>query len=188
MDRREDRSQDFHRDHMYLEGQRRSPGFSDDHRPFMRYNHSNQQETYHRRPPPHYNTAGYGDHQRLSPPRHTEDRGGHRGGFREHSRGFHNWVKSSKSPLRIQREELSSFHSDHRQREPRRREEQGGGWEEFRELGPGSHAQKWEGGWERGRRNPQSCNRDRQRGDSHRERSPLFRGQRRKLDDDEHHG
>lgn len=192
MDRRGDHTQhlDFFREDRYPEGHRRSPVFSGDHRPFMRYNHSSQEELHRRRPPPRYDTVGYDDHQTLSQPHHREeDRDGHR----ESSKGSNNWVRSPKSPLRIQREEAREsstlrFHSDHQQREAkmgRRREEQGGGWDKFRDLSlrTSSHAQNWESGWERGRRNTQSSDGERQREDPHQERSPLFRRQRRKLDD-----
>lgn len=196
--RREDHTEhlDFLRENMYPGSQRRSPVFSDDS--YMHYNHSNQEEPYHRRPPPHYDTVGYDEHQRLSPLHNREeDHNGHRDGFKKHTKGFNNWVRSPKSPVRIQREELQSnlrFHSDHQQREAKmgkRREDQRGGWEKFRDLSPrtSSHAPKWEAGWEQGRRNTQSSNRERQREDSHRERSPLFRRERRKLDDiNDQHG
>lgn len=188
VDRRQDHTHlDFLRENPYSEGRRRSPVFSDDHRPFMHYNHSSHEEFHYGPPPPCY-SFGYGDRQTLSPPHHREeDRDGHREG----SKGSNNWVRTSKSPLRIQREELSStlrFHSDQQQREARmgkRREEQGGGWEKFRDLSASTspHAQNWESGWERGRRNTPSSDRERQREDSHQERGPPFRRQRRKLED-----
>lgn len=191
VDRRDGHTQhlDFFREDLYPEGHRRSPAFSDDHHPFMRYNHSSQEELHHRRPPPRYDTVGYDDRHTLSPLHHREEG---RKGHREGSKGSNHWVRSPKSPLRIQREELSStprFHSDHQQREAKmgkRREEQGGGdWEKFRDLSPSksSHPQNWESAWERGRRNSQSCDRERWREDSHQERSPPFRRQRRKLED-----
>lgn len=65
----------------------------------------------------------------------------------------------------------------------KRRDKQGGGWEKFRDLSPSSRAQNWESGWERGRRSTQSSDRERQREDPHRDRSPVFRRQRRKLED-----
>lgn len=179
---------------MYPKSQRRSPVFSDD--PHMHYNHSNQEELYRRRPPPHYDTVGFEDHRRLSP-LHREDRERHRDGFREHSKGFNNWDRSPKSPLGIHREELSStlrFHSDHRPKEAKmgkRREEQGGSWEKCGDVSPraSSRTQKWDAGWGRGRRNSQSSNRERPRDESHRERSPIFKRQRRKLEgDDDPHG
>lgn len=189
VDRREDHTQhlDFFREDPYLG--RGSQVFSDDHHPFMHYNHSSQEEFDYRRPSPCY-PVGYGDHETRSPPHHRD---GHRGG----SKGSNNWVRSPKSPLRIQREALSStprVHSDQQQREAKmgkRREEQEGGWEKFRGLSPSSrsHAQNWESGWERGRRNTPNTDREGQREDSHQERSPHFRRQRRKLDDvDEQNG
>lgn len=172
---------------MYPKSQRRSPVFSDD--PYMHYNHSNQEEPYHRRPPPHDDAVGFEDHRRLSPLHNR----GHRDGFREHPKGFNNWKKS---PLRIHREESSTlrFHSDHQPKEAKmgkRREEQGGSWERCRDVSPraSSRTEKWDAGWGRGGRNSQSCNRERPRDESHRERSPLFKRQRRKLEeDDDPHG
>lgn len=195
LDRRDHRTEhlDFLGDNMYPKSQRRSPVFSDD--PYMHYNHSNQEELYHRRPPPHYDTAGFEDQRRLSPLPTREDREGHRDGFREHSKGFNNWDRSPKSPPRIHREELSSslrFHSDHRPKEAKmrkRREEQGGSWEKSEDASPrtSSRPEKWDAGWGRGRRNSQSSNRERPRDESHPERSPLFK-RRKPEEDDEPHG
>lgn len=192
LDRRDDHTHlDFFREDLYPEGHRRSTAFSDDHHPFMHYNHSSQEELHHRRPPPHYDTAGYDDRHTLSHLHHREeDRDGHRDG----SKGSYHWVRSAKAPLR---EELSStprFHSDHQPREAKmgkRREEQGGGggWEKFRDLSSSqsSHPQNWESAWERGK--SQSCDRESRREGSHQQRSPLFRRQRRKLEDgDEQNG
>ena len=190
MDRREDHKHylDFLRQDLYPGGPRRSPAFSGPHRPFMHYNHSRHEEAHYRRPPPRYE-AGYDDRRTLSPPHH---RGEGRDGHREGSKASNHWVRSPKPPLRIQREELAStlrFHSDHQQREAKmgkRREEQGsgGGWEKFRKFSPSSSSrpQNWQSGWERGRRGTQSSDRERQREESHQDRSPLFRRQRRKLD------
>lgn len=185
MDRRENHAPhlDFLREDLYPEGHRRSPYFPDDHSPLMHYNRTSQEELRHRRPPPRYGAVGYADRQRLSPPpRRAEDRDRHR----EASKGSNNWGRPPKSPLRIQREEMTSaprFYSDYQQKDSKMdKRKQGGGWDKFRDLGPRTspHAPNWESGWERGRRNTQTSDGERQREDSHQERSPLFRRQRRK--------
>ncbi|TWW70639.1 hypothetical protein D4764_17G0001220 [Takifugu flavidus] len=173
---------------MYPKSQRRSPGFSDD--PYMHYNHSNQEELYHRQPPPHYDTVGFEDHRRPSPLHNREDREGHRDGFREHSKGFNNWERSPKSPLRIHGEEFSSTYRPKEAKMGKRREEQGGSWKKCRDASPraSSRTETWDAGWGRGRRNCQSSNRERPRDESHRERSPVFKRQRGLEEDEDPHG
>lgn len=175
---------------MYREGERRSPPFSDDWS-FVHQRHPNQEEFYRRRPSPHHDTMGYDD-RRLSPLR---DGGGDgdrcREGFGEQSKGFENRGRSPHSPLRLPRERLPPTprsHSDHQQREPGmgwRREEQGRGRGRFRDLSPSARSddQRWGAGWERGRRNTQGPNRERPREDSHQEKNPPFKRQRREMDD-----
>lgn len=187
---------DYFREDSYPEGQRRSPLFSDD-RHFGHQRHPNQEDFHRRRPSPHRDVMGY-DNRRLSPLPH--DGGGdgdrHREGFREHFQSFENRGRPSQSPPRLTRERLPPTprsHSDHQQREPGvgwRREEQGRGRGRFKDLSPHvrSDDQRRGAGWDRGRRNTQGPGRGRQREESHQERNPPFKRQRREMDDGNHLG
>lgn len=187
---------DFLRTDMYPEGQRRYSPVSDD-RHFMHQRHLNQEDFYHRGLSPCHDAMAYDD-RRLSPLRDgvgNGDRGS--GGVRERSKSFENRRRSPYSPLRLQRERLPPTprsHSDHQRREPGmgwRREEQGRGQGRFRDLSPSAPRtddQRGGAGWERGRRNTLGPNRERQREDSHQERNPPFKRQRREMDDSSHLG
>ncbi len=186
---------DYFREDVYPEGQRRSLPLPDD-RQFAHQRHQDQEEFYRRRPSPHHDVMGYDD-QRLSPPRDGGREGDRRrGGFREHFQSFENRGRSPHSPLRLMRERLPltpKSHSDHQQREPGmgwRREEQGRGRGRVRDLSPSvrSDDQRGGAGRERGRRNTQGPNRDRRMEDSHQERNPPFKRQRREMDDGNHPG
>ncbi|XP_070709161.1 BCLAF1 and THRAP3 family member 3 isoform X2 [Pempheris klunzingeri] len=180
----------YYSEDMYPEGQRRSPPFPEDSG-FMRQRHPNQEEFYHRRPSPHRDEMGYDD-RRLSPLHDggadVDDR---RRGFREHFQSFENRGRLPQSPQRLMRERLQMTpwsHSDHQQREPGvgwRGEEQARGPGRFRDLSPSARSDDHRGGAgrERGRRSSQDPNRDRRREDSHQERNPSFKRQRREMDD-----
>ncbi|XP_044031931.1 BCLAF1 and THRAP3 family member 3 isoform X2 [Siniperca chuatsi] len=186
---------DYFREDMYPEDQRRSPPFPDD-RQSGHQRHPNQEEFYRRRPSPNHDVIGYDD-RRLSPRR---DGGGdgdrRRGGFRQHFQSFEIRGRSPHSPPRLMRERLPGTprsRSDSQQREPGtgwRREEQGRGRGRFRDLSPSARSDDQRGGAgrERGRRNIQGPNRDRQREDSHQQRNPLVKRQRREMDDASHLG
>lgn len=187
---------DYFREDMYPEGQRRSPPFPDDRR-FRHQRHPNQEEFYRRRPSPHHDGMGFDDDRRLSPPRDGEGEvEKRRGGFKELFQQFENRGRSPQSPLRLKRERLPQIprsHSDHQQREPGlgwRREEEGRGRGRFSDLSPSARSddQRAGAGRERGRRNTQGPDRDRRREDSHQERTPPFKRQRREMDDTTHLG
>lgn len=177
---------------IFTEGRRRSPPFSDK-QAFMHQRRSKQEEFYPGRPSPHGDAPSYDD-RRLSPLRNgggNDDR--RRGGFREQSKSFEagGSGRSSYSPLRLPRERLPPMprsHPDHQQREPGmgwRREEQGRSQGRFRDLGTRSDDRKRGSSWERGRRNAQEPQRERQREDSHQERNPF---KRREIVDGSHLG
>lgn len=180
---------------MYPEDQRRYRPVSDD-RPFMHQRRLNQEDFYHRRPSPCRDAMAYDD-RRFSP---LCDGGGNgargSGGVREHSKSIENRRRSPYSPLRLPREQLPPTprsHSDHQRREPGmdwRREEQGRAQGRFRNASPSARTDDQGGraGWERGRRNTLDPNRERQREDSHQDRNPPSKRQRREMDDDSHLG
>ncbi|XP_039646144.1 uncharacterized protein zgc:112982 isoform X3 [Perca fluviatilis] len=188
---------DYSREDMYPEGQRRSPPFPDDHE-FVHHRHPNQEEFYRRRPPsPHLDVMGFDDDRRLSPLRDGEVGGDRRReGFKELFQRFENRARLPQSPLRISRERLPptpKSHSDHQQREAGigwKREEQGRGRGRFRDQSPNARLDDQRGGTgrERGRRSTQGPIRDRRREDSHHERTPPFKRQRRQMDDAIHLG
>lgn len=186
---------DYFREDMHPEAQRRSPPFPAD-RQFGHQRRSNQEEFYHRRPSPHHEVMGFDDDRRLSPLRDGEGDGDrHRGGFREIFQSFGNRERLLHSPPRLTRERLPPTprsHSGHQQREPGIgwRREEGRGRGRFRDLSPGTRLDDQRGGTgrERGRRNTQGPNRDRRREDSHQERNPHFKRQRREMDDTTHLG
>uniref|UniRef100_A0A8D0AWK6 BCLAF1 and THRAP3 family member 3 n=1 Tax=Sander lucioperca TaxID=283035 RepID=A0A8D0AWK6_SANLU len=188
---------DYSREDMYPEGHRRSPPFPDDHQ-FVHHRHPNQEEFYRRRPPsPHLDVMGFDDDRRLSPLHGGEVEGDRRReGFKELFQRFENRARLPQSPLRISRERLPptpKSHSDHQQREPGigwKREEQGRGRGRFRDQSPNARLDDQRGGAgrERGRRSTQGPNRDRRREDSHHERTPPFKRQRRQMDDAAHLG
>uniref|UniRef100_A0A8C4HF39 BCLAF1 and THRAP3 family member 3 n=1 Tax=Dicentrarchus labrax TaxID=13489 RepID=A0A8C4HF39_DICLA len=186
---------DYFREDMYPEAQRRSSPFADD-RHFVHQRHPNQEEFYRRRPSPQRDAMGYDD-RRLTPLRDGGvDGDRRRGGFREHFQSFENRGRSPHTPPMVKRERLPPTprsHADHQQREPEmgwRREEQGRGRGRFRDLSPSvrSDDQRGGAGRERGRRNTQGPNRDRRREESHQERNPSFKRQRREMDDGNHLG
>ena len=113
-----------------------------------------------------------------------------RGWYRENFQSFENRARSPHSPPRLARERLPPTpKSYHQQREPGmgwRREEPGRGRGRYRNPSPSvrSDDQRAGPGREGGRRNMQGPNRDRQREDSHQERNPPFKRQRREMDDD----
>uniref|UniRef100_A0A665UQ63 BCLAF1 and THRAP3 family member 3 n=1 Tax=Echeneis naucrates TaxID=173247 RepID=A0A665UQ63_ECHNA len=188
-----ERSQRHRKDHeehwdsleedVYSEGQRRPPPFPDDRQ--FAHHHRPDGELYHRGSSSHY------AHRRLSPPRNLGGNGDRRReGFSEHFQSFGKRGRLTDSPPSLMRERLlqnSSPHSDHLQRDERMswRGEQGKGQGKFRDLSPSVRTEGGRGGAgrERGRRNMQGPNRDRRRLDSHQERSPHFKRQRRELDD-----
>ncbi|XP_070783925.1 bcl-2-associated transcription factor 1 [Enoplosus armatus] len=183
---------DHFREDMYPEDHRRSPTFTDDHQ-FRHQRHPNQEELYRGRPSPHHDVMGHDD-RRLSPLRDGDgDR--RRGGFRQHFQSFERG-RSPHLSQKLMRERLPvtpRSHSDHQQREPGmgwRREEQGRGRERVRDLSPSARSddQRRGAGRERGRRNIQGPSRDRRREDSHQERNPPFKRQRRQMDDVNHLG
>ncbi|KAA8580514.1 hypothetical protein FQN60_013472 [Etheostoma spectabile] len=188
---------DYSREDMYPEGQRRSPPFPDDHQ-FVRHRHPNQEEFYRRRPQsPRLDIVGFVDDRRLSPLHDGGVEGvRRREGFKDLFQRFENRARLPQSPLRISRERLPATpksHSDHQQREPGtgwRREEQGRGRGRFRDQSPNARLDDQRGGAgrERGRRSTQGPNKDRRREDSHHERIPPFKRQRRQTDDAAHLG
>lgn len=184
-----------HEDHYDVfreEDQRRTTSFTKD-KPFVQHRQSDQEEFYHRRPPPHNDGTCY-DVRRLSPP---HDRGGgdadrRGGGFREQSKSFEYRGRSPYSPLRLPRERLPPTPRP-QQREPGmgwRREEHGRGYGTFRDLSPSpkSDEQREGPGWEHGRRNPHCSYREKQRGDSHQERNHPLKRPRREMDDGSRYG
>ncbi|KAM9337758.1 uncharacterized protein ABDE67_019025 [Symphorus nematophorus] len=184
---------DYFREDMYPEDQRRSPAFSDDRRP-VHQRHSDQEEFYHRRPSPHHDVMGYDD-RRHSPVRDGGTDGDRRrGGFRENLQSFESRARSPHSSPRLMRERLQPTpRSHHQQREPGmgwRREEQVRSRGRYRDASPNVRSDEQRGGpgREKGRRNTQGPNRDRQREDSHQERNTSFKRQRREMDDDNHLG
>ncbi|KAM6971299.1 uncharacterized protein LKV04_016940 [Tautogolabrus adspersus] len=183
------------REEMQTEDQRRSSPFQDD-RQFGHQRLTNQEEFYRRRPSPHHDVLGY-EERRLSPFHDGGEDGVRRiGGFREAYPHFENRGRSPNSPPRLKRERLPPTprsDSDHQQREPGmgwRREGQGRGRGRFRDPSPSARSDDLRGGAgrERGRRNTQSLNRDRQWDDSHQEMNPNFKRQRREMDDTNNSG
>ncbi|XP_035523949.1 BCLAF1 and THRAP3 family member 3 [Morone saxatilis] len=184
---------DYFREDMYPEAPRRSSPFADD-RHFVHQRHPNQEEFYRRRPSPQRDAMSYSD-RRLTPLRDGgADGERRRGGFREHFHSFENRGRSPHTPPMVKRERLPPMprsHADHQQREPEmcwRREEQGRGRGRFRDLSPSGRSDDQRGGAgrERGRRNTQGP--DRRREESHQERNPSFKRQRRETDDGNHLG
>ncbi|XP_054479147.1 BCLAF1 and THRAP3 family member 3 [Anoplopoma fimbria] len=188
---------DYFTEDMQPDAQRRTPPFPDD-RQFGHQRHPNQEEFYRRRPSPHHSVTSFDEDRRISP---QHDRGGghgerRRGGFRELFQRYENRERLPQPPPKVMREKLPPTprsHSDHQQREPGiswRREEQGRGRGRFRDLSPSVRLDDQRGGAgrERGRRPTQGPNRGRRREDSHQERSPTFKRQRREMDDATHLG
>ncbi|XP_034717592.1 BCLAF1 and THRAP3 family member 3 isoform X2 [Etheostoma cragini] len=188
---------DYSREDMYPEGQRRSPPFPDDHK-FVRHRHPNQEEFHRRRPQsPRLNVVGFDEDRGLSQLRDGGVEGDRRReGFKDLFQRFENRARLPQSPLRISRERLPATpksHSDHQQREPGtgwKREDQGRGPGRFRDQSHNTRLDDQRGGEgrERGRRGTQGPNRDRRRENSHHERIPPFKRQRRQMDDAAHLG
>ncbi|XP_041670560.1 BCLAF1 and THRAP3 family member 3 isoform X2 [Cheilinus undulatus] len=173
----------YTRENMHSEGQRRSP-FQDE-----RHRRPNKEEFYHRRPSPHHDAHGY-EERRMSPLHDGGEDGVRRiGGFREAYPNFGDRGRSPNSPPRFKRERLPQ-RSDSDQREPgmgwrRGGQGQGRGAGRYSDHNPGARLddQRAGVGRERGRRSTQGLHRDRQWEDSHQERSPHFKRQRREMDD-----
>ncbi|XP_075936944.1 uncharacterized protein LOC142937750 [Anarhichas minor] len=187
------------REDMHPEAPRRTSPFPDD-RHFGHQRHPNQEEFYRQRPSPRHSVTSFDEDRRLSP-LHDDGGGGggggrRRGGFRELFQRYENRERFLQSPPRLAREKLPLTprpHPDHQQREPgisSRREEQGRGRGRFRDLSPSGRSEDQRGGAgrERGRKPAQGPYRDRRREDSHQERNPTFKRQRREMDDATHLG
>ncbi|KAI3355499.1 hypothetical protein L3Q82_018332 [Scortum barcoo] len=178
---------DYFREDVYPEGRRRSPPFPVDR-------HADHEGFYRRRPSPRQDVMGYDD-RRLSPLRNGGGVGErHRRGFRERFESFENRARSPRSPLKLMRERLPlTPKSHHQQREPVagwRREEEDRGRGRVRDLSPSvwSDDQRGGAGRERGRRHTQGPNRDRRMEDSHQERNPPLKRQRREMEVANHFG
>ncbi|CAJ1081740.1 LOW QUALITY PROTEIN: BCLAF1 and THRAP3 family member 3-like [Xyrichtys novacula] len=184
----------YTREDMHPEDHRRSPSFRDD-RQFGHHHHPNQEEFYHRRPSPHHDVSQY-ENRRLSPSHGGGDVDRRVGGFREAYPNYDNRGRSPHSPLRLKRERLPPTPRsgvDHQEREPGmgwRRGGQGRGRGRFRDLSPSesSDDQRGGAGRERGRRNTQGFNRDKHWEDSHQQRNPQFKRQRREMEDNDQPG
>ncbi|KAM4606669.1 uncharacterized protein ACJ7VT_016837 [Polymixia lowei] len=183
------------REDVRSEGQRRSPSFRDT-RQLGHQRHPHPEEFYRRTPPSLPDELGYAERRRLSPKqvlhrhdgRGDGDRG--RGEFRDLFESFENRERPPRSPQRLPRERLppmASSHSNPQQREPLigwRREDQGRGQGASRDCSPRarSDTQGRGEGPGRGRRDTHAPHRERQRDDSHWERSPFSKRHRRELD------
>ncbi|KAM8822839.1 uncharacterized protein AB9W97_005056 isoform 2-T2 [Spinachia spinachia] len=184
------------RDDTHHEDVRRSPPFPED-RHFGHQRPPRQEEFYRRRPSPHHSVTSFDEEQRHSP---LQDGGGGRGGercrggFRELFQRYENRAKLSQSPWKLPGETLPPrCHSDHQQREAGvgwRKGEQGRGRGRFRDLSLVVRLDDQRGGAgrERGRRPAQGPNRGRRREESHQERNPAAKRQRREVDDAAHRG